>query len=676
MSPSSEPPDMSATADLEACAIDSGDVDRRRTLPPEEGKDVDMESEPEEVGVWEDEPWRFEESDEDMEYDEDMDGCWETEGENGGNMDFERESEEEGQIKEELFSHVLKTIRLDVLPEFVLGVRRGCEKFGIKVTDSDDAESVTSSEESGTELGSDKLESEQSSNECTSCDGYGNSSSEPTIGRSSKETSVDGSNYKEQIHGYEEQGSSDKLVDKSCSERREESRKEMSGSEKPDDSRDSEEPDDRRGRQGKIRSVVVGSPIFGSFHVLFPLKFDDRVKWILKVPANGTPKFFDKVSARALRSEAMTISLVQRDTTIPLPQVFEFNDTLDNPLGCPFILMEFISGKPLSEFWHRDTSGTRLRKYRTRILKDVSENMLQLGQFQFGEGGFVEFDDDGEATGVGPFRCVRHHVSIDGESRDKEEMPTFDEVGPFDDPDRFFEALIQQHRKPYSSYGKGALWLLQMFLSWIPDPAKGPSFVLAHPKLDLENIIVTKRGEIKAFIGWSGVCTVPRSIGYETYPRWLIHDYLTVPDEDLNGAVGLEENTAYNPLPSYRNLYDEYLIPPYSRKRAINVTQDSHISLSLYMAVTNPEHTMTVLANFFAVMIQMFGLPPVGADLEYICCGMHEEYLTEKQWAYLRRACKVLFEPVECNRYRFHTVHKWFDRDWPEPPKSPFPYLD
>jgi hypothetical protein len=107
---------------------------------------------------------------------------------------------------------------------------------------------------------------------------------------------------------------------------------------------------DRHGDDQKSDSfepVTFGSPLFGSYHVLFPVEFSDGIRWLLKVPANGIRDGFDQTAPKALSSEPLTMQLLRRETTIPLPQIFTFDNSCDNKLNCPFILMNFISGKPL-----------------------------------------------------------------------------------------------------------------------------------------------------------------------------------------------------------------------------------------------------------------------------------------------------------------------------------------
>lgn len=430
-----------------------------------------------------------------------------------------------------------------------------------------------------------------------------------------------------------------------------------------------EELEDNKGSRGNtvkpetINSVLVGQPIFGDLHVVLPLAFPDGVEWALKIPANGTPELFDEASQMALRTEAMTMDLLKRYTTIPLPRVFGFEKDCENELECPFIIMEFVRGQPLSEFWYRKTSPEDLRAYRASILREISKAMTQLNKFSFDEGGFPKFRNDGELQGeVGPLRLVMHRESNDTEPPNKVSMPTFVKSDPFEDPKRFFIAMVKLHRKPSTKFGKGVLKLFRMFLSEIPDPADKLSFVLAHPKLDLENIIVSECGEIQGFIGWTNVCSVPRCIGNETYPWWLLDNYIDTPGEDSCKDNGAENSPS---LSYYRGLYDRYMTPTFSQKRDFNLTRNSHIYLGLYAAALHPRDTIDFLSNIFHEMTKS-SRPPLGdIGFEDVCNALHGGYLSGYQDGCLETAIEQLLEPPRCCFYRTNGLKKWIDRDWP-----------
>lgn len=160
----------------------------------------------------------------------------------------------------------------------------------------------------------------------------------------------------------------------------------------------------------------VGDPLYGSYHVLFPLIFNNGLCWLAKIPINGTATKWDELSADSLASEAKTMHLLKRETTIPLPDVLDFSPTTENPLRCPYIIMTFISGMPLYDVWFGERNGassdaTRLR--RTRALEDIASAMVQLEKFSFSTGGRLLFGEDERPSGIGPMRKVDKRAMLE-----------------------------------------------------------------------------------------------------------------------------------------------------------------------------------------------------------------------------------------------------------------------
>lgn len=94
--------------------------------------------------------------------------------------------------------------------------------------------------------------------------------------------------------------------------------------------------------------TTTSSPLHGSYNILFPLIFSDGVRWLFKVPSRGYEGLWDDMAARALISEALTMRYLRRKS-IPVPEVYSFDASMDNALGCPFILMEHVHGRRLYE---------------------------------------------------------------------------------------------------------------------------------------------------------------------------------------------------------------------------------------------------------------------------------------------------------------------------------------
>ena len=249
---------------------------------------------------------------------------------------------------------------------------------------------------------------------------------------------------------------------------------------------------------------ILSPPILGSFHILFRIKFGDGAQWVLKVPATGHPGRFDPSDAKALTSEALTMRLIKRETTVPIPEVYSFNASTQNDLGCPFILMEFIEAAPLHEIWFEEISSIgMLEQRRARILQDLAAAVVQLNQFVYRKGGRLLFDDDGNPKSVGPMRKLDVSSMLDRQrAGDLDEFFVFCEVGPFTNSKDFLLCMLDRRLAPPDRFGQGIYKLLRLFIDWFPsaDSAQEPEFVLSHPDLDLQNILVSPEGELRGVI--------------------------------------------------------------------------------------------------------------------------------------------------------------------------------
>ena len=278
-----------------------------------------------------------------------------------------------------------------------------------------------------------------------------------------------------------------------------------------------------------FRSPTVSSPpLTGSYHVLFPIVFDDGLRWLLKIPGTGVQKTWDKLAAESLSSEALTMQLLLRETTIPVPKVWEFSASLDNPLGVPFILMEYVEGLSLYDVWFDTTvSEDELEAKRTRTLEDVAKAMIQLSKFSFDRGGSIRFDAQGQPSGISPARGVDNHKMLARLDEDDEnEDPIYTQYGPYDSPKLFFLGRLDSRPEPNADWQRQDLAMLKYFLNLVPESSGDTKpFVLTHPDFSFQNILVSQDGHLQAMIDWDGVAAVPRSIGNERYPSWLTRDW-------------------------------------------------------------------------------------------------------------------------------------------------------
>ncbi|RAO70470.1 uncharacterized protein BHQ10_006482 [Talaromyces amestolkiae] len=364
-------------------------------------------------------------------------------------------------------------------------------------------------------------------------------------------------------------------------------------------------------------AVIVGSPIFGSYHILYPIEFLDKVRWLLKVPINGTRDKFCDLDARSIRSEASTMRYLRKITTIPIPDVITFSSSCDNELNCPFILMSYIDGKPLYDIWFdRTQPNDVIEARRTKSLQGVAAAMVQLGQVSFEQAGSLftselNGDIDANSLEIWPLRLVNNIAMLERmKDDDYDDLPIYLEAGPFRDFQAYFTALLDYREKsPTTDFTRGQLILLRILLDWIPEPKlrdECKPFVLAHPDLDIQNVLVAEDGTLQGIIDWDGVCSVPRPVGNERFPSWLTRDWDPAMygwNEDMERGVepvGVWEDSP-EILRKYRSIYVGFM-QSFARSNnnpLFGLTRNSIIYENLLIAANDPLCTFGILQKVF-----------------------------------------------------------------------------
>lgn len=420
-----------------------------------------------------------------------------------------------------------------------------------------------------------------------------------------------------------------------------------------------------------IPCKIGGLPLCGSFNIVFTIEFDDGFQWMLKVSANGHR--FDSVAAAALISEARTMQLLKHKTTIPVPAVYAFDASSYNDLNTPFILMERIDGKPLYRGWFNDEiPKARLEHFRVKALQSLAEAMAQLNKFTLNRGGALEFDTAGRPVGLRGAKVVDavamyyrgigyedesegvqgsadnhdHHDyhdndeyqhtdnkdEVDGKDEknkkdDNDEINNEDdedlicEKGPFEIPKSAF--LLDLDRsdayRQGGAYTHGCYKALRMFidLAFSNSGDHGRGFVLTHPDLDVQNILVAEDGSLRGLIDWDGVASVPREVGCAQYPLWLMRDWVPyyylydIREGKTEDDAGYEESSPAE-LASYRALYAHFMEKEIERqtggpdqvttfgtlpKQEAQFTRRSLVMRDLDLAASSPFLTTNILCH-------------------------------------------------------------------------------
>ena len=267
----------------------------------------------------------------------------------------------------------------------------------------------------------------------------------------------------------------------------------------------------------------------GSFNFAYKLQFDDGVSWLMKIPYRGTPEKWTEDAAEDLENEVMVMRMLESKTTIPVPSIYRYDKTLDNPVEMPFILMEYVDGINLGHYWNSTTITEKEREsIRLKSLQDLAAAMVQLSRFQFRGCEELSFDSKGMTVGLADnsscsVSCKRDSIAT--------KEPTLDS-GPCDLDAMMvtrifmFSRLENHWPRENSAWMHGTTELLCAWIQGLPeaDLYQSPNFVLTHPDIDLQNVLVGNDGSLKAIIDWDGVGVSPKCAGY-AYPKWLCRDW-------------------------------------------------------------------------------------------------------------------------------------------------------
>ncbi|KAF2017536.1 hypothetical protein BU24DRAFT_478640 [Aaosphaeria arxii CBS 175.79] len=304
----------------------------------------------------------------------------------------------------------------------------------------------------------------------------------------------------------------------------------------------------------------VQSRMSGTYNHCIIVSVKDKGEYAIKVPFTGTKEVWTQGDAHNLRSEAQTQEYLRQHTSIPIAEVYKWDDTLDNSISAPYILMRAIPGVKASKHWKpqyvpENKSTPKTEEWRHNFLKSLATMMSELHRFSFPAIGMLNFDEDRLNPTVGPYY---------GENNDG----TLDEVQAYNSSNDFWESQLQEFEADLknaalkngkedmddASYGwhntmRYALKTYPLKWSGNEDGQGAETFVLRHPDLDMHNILVDENdGTITGIIDWDMTRTVPRCVGFSAVPIWLRADW----DADFK-----MDDLIHMPweLDQYRNIY-------------------------------------------------------------------------------------------------------------------------
>ena len=266
----------------------------------------------------------------------------------------------------------------------------------------------------------------------------------------------------------------------------------------------------RAKRDGMDIPCLIDPSIYqiGWFNIVLELLFEDQVCWIarIRLPNTGAHSpSLPELEKEVLKSEVDTIKYVKAHTTIPVPEVYDYNfntNLSDNPIGAPYMLMKALEGRPLGAGFRKQIPP----QHQEKVLSRVADYWIQLSQLRFPKIGRLEEVGCRDGSMKYEVKTLIHAPGCQWPS----------ESGPFSTSiDYFFTTRQLDYREclrkdPFDSDGGFTAWLrLQTAIAMVnPDFSHGP-FPLYHPDMRLANILFDEDYNVTGVIDWSYVQPAP-----------------------------------------------------------------------------------------------------------------------------------------------------------------------
>jgi aminoglycoside phosphotransferase (APT) family kinase protein len=137
----------------------------------------------------------------------------------------------------------------------------------------------------------------------------------------------------------------------------------------------------------------------GSFNFCVQVRFEDGVEWMIRFPIPGRAMHPEEKT----KQEVATLKFLREKTKIPVPALVAYGMGCDNHLGLgPFIITEFVKGRPLSEVLQvnpPDPSGKILRpdiedSTLDVVYRQIADILIELSRHDFDKIGSLTLDDE------------------------------------------------------------------------------------------------------------------------------------------------------------------------------------------------------------------------------------------------------------------------------------------
>lgn len=388
------------------------------------------------------------------------------------------------------------------------------------------------------------------------------------------------------------------------------------------------------------QSCTLLSRKHGVYNSGYILEFDDGEKVCIRVPACAWGNRWNEKDKELLRSTALMLRMLEKETPVPTPEVITFDVSFDNGINAPYILMRGMAGSDARRAWTTDTGPVPKETRRQNILKDVAQAMAGLRHLQFPKSGSHWFAEDehkepviGETWNLRTegYIIKRDFVTMKPYSSTREKVlenlrSLLDEEGfPDNCQDFTMKGVLELYRL-----------ITEAFLDATDVPESDESFVLMHCDFDIQNIMVDSEGHLIGILDWDGVSAQPHQMGWSMVPFWLQNDWS--PGYQWPPGIGANY-TMVRPdeFDKYRQDYARYMWEACGGKGDCRFTSKSHIYRA-FLGSADRYSARRFVENVLADIL------PRSRGLEY--CTKLGEYgfrSGEKEW--LEPRLRIFFKP-------------------------------
>ncbi|KAH6956493.1 hypothetical protein DER45DRAFT_631067 [Fusarium avenaceum] len=383
-----------------------------------------------------------------------------------------------------------------------------------------------------------------------------------------------------------------------------------------------------------INNAKLVKRVSGSYNIVHVIELE-TLKLVIRVPATGWGAGVTKTAADALASQVAVMRLVRQKTKAPVPEIYDWDPTINNEIGAPFICMAFLRGETASHVWFDQSNGTEAREeLRFNILSSLSNIMAQFDSISFDKIGSITAAQDGSFS-LGPIYhwLVKDDGSIQA-TADRTYYSTME----------FLACNMRFKDAKDSVWSRAQNKILETLIQNSPDLDSYSRFVLCPPDFDSQNVLVDDKGNVIGIIDWDLCRTMPPHLGYASYPGWITRDW-----DPLMYGWPFEQEYEDSPetLQRYRAHYNKELGKALSWNGDWKFTENSHIAEAIWIAMLDSTNRMDICRKFVEVAL--------GSENRNDAIGVlyeiGENEYDQKSWEYLQEKLKVLVCPPATPSY-------------------------